>query len=389
MQPNDTMIVSAGSVRGVIIVSPGGLHGRGGMGSVTREMARWFAKASPQTKVAVVDPRGSGPALLWPLRLTLAVVQIVFIALLHRPQVMHLQVSRRSSFIRKGVLLGLGKALGMRVVLHHHGSEFASFFAEASPRMKAWVRWVIFGAHANIVLGEKARAYLVEVVGVGDRQVLVRANAIADVLDKAGTTRAADPWNLVFIANLLPRKGIETLLQAISQLVAQGEPVRLTLVGDGDIDRYRQMARALKIEDRCRFTGWVDGKSVQAHLATHGVLVLPSLHEGMPMAILEALAAGLPIVTTPVGAIPELLVHQHTCLFVNPEDVNELSKALTRLCRDTDLRARLGANGRRLYEDRLEIGAYMAEMVLLYNALLESTHQRRPGFNWSRRPNAE
>lgn len=365
---SDTLGSDAGGLRGVVLASPGGLAGGGGMGSVTRAMKAWMAEHTPDIQVDVIDPRSEGRALWSLLYGPAALVRLVHCKVWKGHSVLHLQVSERLSFVRKSALMFVARALKMRVVLHHHGAELIPFFRSASPRMKRLVRWAVCKADVNIVLGEVWRTFLLEEVGVPSERVVIAINATRDFPTREPAADR-DPWHFLVLANLSPRKGIGELLEAIALLAQRGLPAKLTLAGGGEVDRYRRQAEALQIGQRCTFTGWIQGDAVTDLLFDRSVLVLPSHHEGLPMTIIEALSARLPVLTTPVGSIPEHLAHEATCLFVQPGDVVGIADALQRLAAEPELRHQLTTHGRALYEERFGLNGYMLRMLAVYASL--------------------
>lgn len=364
----DTFRKNAGGLRGVVLASPGGLAGGGGMGSVTRAMKAWMAEHTPDIEVDVIDPRSEGRALWSLLYGPAALVRLVHFRVWKGHDVLHLQVSERLSFVRKSALMFVARALKMRVVLHHHGAELIPFFRGASPRMKRLVRWAVCKADVNIVLGEVWRTFLLDEVGVPSERVVIAINATRDFPNREPAADR-DPWHFLVLANLSPRKGIGELLEAIALLNQRGLPAKLTLAGGGEVERYRRQAEALQIGQRCTFTGWIQGDAVTDLLFDRSVLVLPSHHEGLPMTIIEALSARLPVVTTPVGSIPEHLENERTCLFVTPGSINGIADALQRLASEPELRNRLTTNGRALYVERFGLNSYMLRILNLYESI--------------------
>jgi glycosyltransferase involved in cell wall biosynthesis len=323
----------------------------------------------PSTRIDVIDPRGQGSAAMSIVRLAIAAFQLVMLRMVHGSEILHLQVSERLSFFRKGTLLLLGRLLRMRIVLHHHGAELIPFYRDAKPITKRFVRWVAMQADVNIVLGEVWRRFLIEELGIPESRIEIRLNAAEDMKGR----RRADPSNrlkLLLPANLSPRKGVSELLQAVSQLSSEGMPVTLTLAGGGQIDRYQEEASRLGIADRCTFTGWISGQSFRDLFLSHGALVLPSHNEGFPMTIIEALSAGLPVITTRVGSIPEVLRHEFTCIFVATKDVIELSAGIRRIANSPGLADELAANGRELYDRVFSIESYMNNLFRDYLNIL-------------------
>ncbi len=362
--------------KGVVIVSPGGRTGRGGMASVTRTMAEWIDSSDVGIAAFVVDARGRGSSWMWPLFFFKAVAEVLVLRLTGRATILHLQVSERNSFIRKGLLLDLGRALGMDVVLHHHGAELIPFYHSTSAPMRWWTRRTVHRAGYNIVLGERWRSFLCEDLAAPADRVGIVFNASVDLAAAVAAQRqAAAPTpaglRVLVMANLSPRKGIAEFLLALQQLRDEGVAITATLAGGGEVERYREEARTLGLSSLCRFTGWVGRDQVVELLANADCLALPSYEEGLPIAILEALGCHLPIVATPVGSIGEVLTDGRDCLLVAPGDVTGLANALRRLAEDPALRNSLSENGRQLFEQQFSIERFMAATLNIYDDLAE------------------
>jgi glycosyltransferase involved in cell wall biosynthesis len=118
-----------------------------------------------------------------------------------------------------------------------------------------------------------------------------------------------EPWRIAWAGRMAPEKGLATLLRAVTLLVATGRDVRLSLIGDGpERPRLEAQARTLGITDSISWEGYVgERERFVAMLRESDLFVLPSLTEGVPKVLLEAMACGLPVVASAVGGIPALL----------------------------------------------------------------------------------
>jgi glycosyltransferase involved in cell wall biosynthesis len=144
---------------------------------------------------------------------------------------------------------------------------------------------------------------------------------------------------LVSIGRLTPAKGQVLLVQACAQLRQRGVPFHLTMVGDGP-DRTRVEAEIAehRLQSHIHLTGSLTQQGVRAELARADAFVLPSLAEGIPVVLMEAMASYVPCISTPVNGIPELIEHGHTGLLATPGDVDSLVTQLSLLCTRADLR---------------------------------------------------
>jgi glycosyltransferase involved in cell wall biosynthesis len=157
---------------------------------------------------------------------------------------------------------------------------------------------------------------------------------------------------LLFVGRLRLRKGVEVLLAALAALARQGVAARLLVAGDGEHrGAVERAVAALGLGDRVELLGRCDAGRIAGLLAGARALAVPSIYEGMPLVVLEAMAAGVPVVASRVSGIPEVVVDGETGWLVPPEDPEALAAALAAALADPAEAARRGAAGRRRVED--------------------------------------
>src|SRR5262249_31080471 len=139
-----------------------------------------------------------------------------------------------------------------------------------------------------------------------------------------------------------------------------------TLAGNGLVDETRAAIARAGLGNRVRVPGWVGPQPRDALLRAATIFVLPSLSENLPMAVIEAFAYAVAVICTPVGALPEIVKHGETGLFVPPGDVDRLADALLRLAKDAELRQRLGMNAKAEHMTRLEIRHYTERLITVW-----------------------
>jgi glycosyltransferase involved in cell wall biosynthesis len=171
------------------------------------------------------------------------------------------------------------------------------------------------------------------------------------------------------VGRLSAEKGYDVLLRAVARLVPSRPRLHLLLIGDGrERDALRQLADGLGIGGRLHLPGVRDDSPALYRVLD--VFCLPSYREGMPLALLEAMAAGAAGVVTPVGGVPEVIGDPgELALTVNPGDVEGLSVALARLLDDSDLRVRLSSAARRQVEQRFSRDQMARAVAHLYDQL--------------------
>jgi glycosyltransferase involved in cell wall biosynthesis len=211
-------------------------------------------------------------------------------------------------------------------------------------------------------------AGIVRSLGVGADDVTVVTNGVE--LREAAPRRARpSPVRLGTVARLTPQKGIDVLLTAVAELRTRGHDVELVVAGDGrDRATLERAAAGLPVS----FLGHVD--DVGAVLSTLDVFVLASRAEGLPLALLEAMAAGLPCVATEVGDVPAAV--GDAAVVVPPEDAVALAAALDDLVGDGDRRETLGDRGRARAVARLDVARTVAEVRAVYARAVASAPRR-------------
>ena len=171
------------------------------------------------------------------------------------------------------------------------------------------------------------------------------------------------------------------LLAALATPALQARAWQATIAGDGEVERMVRLCGALGLSARVSLPGWAGREAAAALLAQADMLVLPSYHEALPMAVIEALSWTIPVVTTPVGAVSEFLTDGLDALLVTPGDVPGIAGAIGRLLDDPALAARIAVGGHRVFALRLEAGVAAGRLLGVYADVVT---EGRPSFSRKR-----
>lgn len=297
-----------------------------------------------------------------------AVVELMRACARRERPCVHVHSASRASFFRKSALLALARAFGCKTVFHLHGAEFQKFAStEAGAVRSFWIRHTLSKSSAVITLSESWARFLREYAPRST--VLVIPNSVPV---PPPSVRQADPGNILFLGRAEHRKGIFDLLQAVQQLAPAFPNVRLVIGGDGDLDAVAAKVNELGIGRHVEIAGWMGAHEKAQRLEQASIFCLPSHDEGLPMAMLEAMAAGRPVVVTPVGGIPEAITHGDNGMLVPPGDPEALAAVLATVLHDEQLRMRLGASARRTIETRFGTAVVLGQLSRLYRDLANS-----------------
>jgi glycosyltransferase involved in cell wall biosynthesis len=295
---------------------------------------------------------------------------------LWRPAIVHVHSSDFTGFWEKGLMLGMARASGCRTVLHLHGGSFDLFLEGLGARAGRWAARVFARADRIIVL---SRAWCPAVARFAPRE---RLDVVPNAIDVAAFAPPEPPpdrdaTRILFLGMLSERKGMQELQEALRAL--RDAPWALDVVGGeeghGERARWEAAYAAAGLADRVRFHGPQYGAAKLHFLHRDAIFVLPSRSESFGIANLEAMAAGMAVVSTRVGAIPEYLDHGVHGLLVPPRDAAALAAALRLLLADAGLRARCGAAARERARD-FDWARSLDQLARVYAAALAA---RRPG----------
>jgi glycosyltransferase involved in cell wall biosynthesis len=257
----------------------------------------------------------------------------------YRRAVVHIHASAGLGFWRDSAFMSVALAARCPVILQLHGGGFDRFYDE-SGAAQVVVRYFLERAACIIVPSQRMAGWLHSV------NPAIRATFVPTPVVVGPLERAARPNLIVFLGRLRAEKGIYDLLDAVSQLRGAVPDVRLACAGDGERAAVARYAERLGIADAVKLTGWAGPSAKRALLESAAVYALPSYVEGMPVELLEAMAAGVPVVASPVGGIPEVVVDGTSGLLAAPGDSATLQRHLRRLLLDRSLAERIGAAGR-------------------------------------------
>lgn len=196
----------------------------------------------------------------------------------------------------------------------------------------------------------------------------IASRRILNVKDMLALNTAAPL--IVTVGSLHSQKGIKYLLTAATHVLREFPNAQFLIVGDGPQKHELDIvAEKSGIHKRVTFTGWRD--DARDIMAAADIIVLPSMIEGMPYSILEAMAAGKPVVSTLTGGIPEVLIDRETGFLVPPKKPMAIAKAIIYLLQNRDIAVQMGMAGKRRSEELFDLKRTIKETVAAYTDLLD------------------
>lgn len=279
--------------------------------------------------------------------------------------VAHIHTCSGLSFFLDGALVLMARACGAPVVLHVHGGRF-DVFLDGLDALRSWLaRAIVRQASRVVVLSEVWRQRLAP--RLPGSQLAVVENGVPVPLRQPEHQESGETI-VLFLGALCRAKGVEDLIRAAARLP---ERVRVVLVGPetepGFLQGVRSLIGELALERRVQIAGPAHGKERALWLSRATIFVLPSHIEAQPISILEAMAAGIPVVATAVGAVPSVVKSGATGIVVEAGDVDALADAMNHLLGDAAIRDQFARQAFEECARRFSIDRTAAQLFAIYS----------------------
>ncbi|MBE6304479.1 MAG: glycosyltransferase family 4 protein [Bacteroidales bacterium] len=238
-------------------------------------------------------------------------------------KILHVHSASGKSFIRKSIVMAEARLFGYKVIFHSHSGIVLRFYGNFGVNR---VKRILSMASSIIALSQSWVDYYRSTFGFNNVELLYNPITLPASVEQP---RSSNPLQLIFLGIINDLKGIFDLIEVMAENKDRWRGrVHLTIGGSGEDERLKQRIETLGISDIVSFIGWTVGEDKEAALANAHVLLLPSYTEGLPMSILEGMIRCKPIISTPVGGIPEVVTPDVNGFLVAPGDKKALATAI-------------------------------------------------------------
>jgi glycosyltransferase involved in cell wall biosynthesis len=303
-------------------------------------------------------------------------VRFTKVVLIHRPEICHIATAFGLSLLKHSVCVAIARLLGSKVLLHPHCSFY--FLYEQQGKVWQWfVRKVIGICHGVVVLSSEWKR-LQEVVP--NCQIYYLPNAInlvsyVDVgREKVNSISEKPCVHILYLGHLGKAKGSFDLICAAKTILRQEHGVMFDLVGQehtiGELKQLNTKVAEAGLEQFIHIQPSVTGAEKIRLFRSADIFVYPSYHEGMPMAVIEAMACGLPIIATQVGGLPDLVYPDVNGFLVPAGQPDQLAVAIYQLIINPQMRYSMQVDSFRLAQENFDIEILVSRLLDIYQALL-------------------
>lgn len=289
--------------------------------------------------------------------------------LIPKYQLVHIHLSEPPSALRKLPFMWWAKVWRKKTIVHFH-----SFSIETTLKSQwAWVYRYHFGkADRLVTLSNYWRNECGKFIG-SNKKVAVIYNPcpLIEFNDTSEFPIKDKHQNVILYAGTVnPRKGYADLIKAFSKIAKHHKDWSIVFAGNGELQKGQDLAAQYGISEQTVFLGWCSGEDKDRAFRSATIFCLPSYAEGFPMAVLDAWAYGLPVVTTPVGGIPDIADDGNNMLLFQPGDIDKLAECLNRMISDSELRNRISKESVHLSTTLFNINTINHLIGELYKELL-------------------
>jgi glycosyltransferase involved in cell wall biosynthesis len=297
-----------------------------------------------------------------------------FVRLLFKlsPDIIHINTASYNNFYFNSGLVILSKIAFKKTILHIHGGGFKDFYSNISLIKRLLIKIILQISNKIITLSEKWKIFFNEIIKADKIEIIPNAIDVEKFKNKKINDEDKERVITVsFLGNINKAKGILDIFKAIPLVINKYGDCIFNFAGiiSSEIDNE---CKKIESYSNVRFFGEIFGESKKKFLNSADIFILPSYTEGLPIAMLEAMASKLPIISTTVGAIPEIIQDNKNGYLITPGDYENLAEKIIILAKDQNLRKRMGANNLRKMHQEYDMNNINKKLLKIYKNLLSS-----------------
>ena len=342
-------------------------NGQGGIASVIQNYRQ--SGLFEQENIIYVATHGAGG---WAKKLAISVralIKVLACLASANVSIMHVHSASNASFARKSLFLLLGRIAGIKTIFHLHGGGFVEFYLSQSLLLtKPWIRHTLKQSTAVLALSDSWAKKIQIISPHANVRVIPNTVSVPDRNDQSIKSESPQ-LNVLYLGKVHRLKGVYDLVFAMKHVTQVLPDAVLKIAGDGDLHALQCFIDNNGLSNNIQMLGWVGPDQRNTLLQQCSIFALPSYHEGLPIALLEAMACARAIVTTPVGAIPEVIEHNINGVLIEPAAASELADALCELLLNPMQRQRLGANAYKHVKQHYSTTLGLSKLRAVYSEL--------------------
>lgn len=277
-------------------------------------------------------------------------------------KIVHIHTASKGSFLRKSISAIIAKLFNKKVILHIHSGEFLSFYNKSPRFLKRYIKGVLDKCDVVITLNNNLNTSISKKCSNNNIQVLYNPTILKYI-----PVRKSNITKVLFLGLMGKNKGVYDIIEAARYI--QSDSIQFHLYGNGEVLKVRELVNEYNLKNKVIVHGWISGNDKEKILQESDIFILPSYSEGLPMSILEAISYGLPVISTPVGGIPDAVKDGVNGFLISPGDYKALAQKINAIANDKELSKQMGNESYRIAREKFDINVIINQLDSLYNAV--------------------
>ena len=306
----------------------------GGMNTVS-QMYINNKKYNENVKLNYVSTSTNGCIFTRMLCMLFGYIRIFFILIFCKIDLVHIHMAEKGSTFRKGFVAKINKKFGKKVIIHLHAGPFVAWYSTLNINKQEKIKKIFSYADKVLVLGEYWKKELSNIFD--ENKLIVLYNGVKCPNENMYNINSK---NIVYFGVMRKEKGTYDLINAMKLIDKKlDKDIKLLLYGNDLVGDIQEVINKLGLNDRVKMMGWISGEEVDNVLKDSMIDILPSYYEGLSMTIIEGLSYGIPIITTNISTMPEIL--EDYDYLIEPGDVKTLGKYILDLVNSEEKRKKI------------------------------------------------
>jgi glycosyltransferase involved in cell wall biosynthesis len=295
------------------------------------------------------------------------IIKFPFVLLVYNPNIIHIHTTDYWQFWESSFYVFISWSFRKKIILHIHATSFNDFY-DVGNKTKYYINKILSFIDLLILLSKEQKRFFKKIIN--ENKILEMPNFV-DSNVYYPNNRSFDTDDVIKILFIggeeAKRKGIYDIVKSMPHVISQINKVTFIFIGRFNADRIIDIIGKHKLDSHVDFRGYVKDEEKRTILKNADIFLLPSYAEGLPIAILEAMSSGLPIITTKVGSIPEVIQNGENGYLINPGDYMALADKIVLLSKNYDVRKKMKSNNIKKIRETYDIKILIKNVEEVYN----------------------
>lgn len=291
-----------------------------------------------------------------------------FILFFKSPKIIHIAATGDFVFWEDSFYVLVSRLLGKKVFLHYLGS-FDLYYNKSGSFHKRFIKYILLKCSFIGVLSKKVKDLVSEITSEPDKIVLLPSSVNFSLFENKKTLLPPDECiKVLFLGGFdAYKKGISDILKVIPEILSETPKVNFVITSSKKLDIELDES----VKSKVMFFDWIADADKIPLFNSCDIFLLPSYDEGLPYSMIEAMAAGLPVISTYIGGIPEVIENDINGFLLSPGDLKSLKENLTKLIQDKNLRQKMSINNKEKIEKEYSLKSNTIKIKAIYSELLK------------------